>query len=446
MNVMVSRPASIANQIADQDTRLLPTIKPVVVRLTTVDDPTPEQSVILNELGDDRAEPGMLFLLDDTSQKIIWPAFLFLHANYASAGRVSEHNEHPSFATNRKDAYNLREWLIFVTAMTRDWRKADHELMVAYAGYQISRVSQHSGRMRGPDTVSVKLGTVKTFYTYTNAIGLTNVSWDAKSIAARYRGNRRRRAAEDEKIRPFGKDDVPRLKQALGALPSELPGGSLRSTRDRLLLETGLLTGMRGEEICFLRTAMFKGLKPDPARPNATQPVKIRVTKGRVHRTVGIPNRLIYEIKKYISGERARSVDRLGAKDHGFVFVNLDDASRPGGPLTTNTIQRDFAALMRRLNMATRTERTKLGVKSIVMEPNHSFHDTRHTFAVRYYVGLKKQLAKDPGALNYAEPWEIVQIALGHADWETTRTHYLRHVGEYEAAIGEQVHEWMEEP
>ncbi len=424
-------------------------MRPMVTRLVALANPTPEQAAVLNELGEDGAEVGLLYLVDDTNQSIIWEAFLFLRANYGSAGLITEHNINPSFHTNRKDAYNLREWFIFLAGMRRDWRKADHPLMVAYAGYQISRVSQHSGKLRDPNTVSGKLGTVKAFYTYTNALKLTSVTWDAKSIGARYRTNRRRRPGEDENIRPFGTDDVARMRVALGPNPSELPKDSLRSTRDRLLLETGLSTGMRGEEICFLRASSIKRLRPDPNRPNATQPIRIQVTKGRVHRTVGVPNRLIVELKEYIKGERERSVKRLtdkGLNDHDYLFVNLDDATRPGDQLKPHTIHRDFAALMIRLNMFTSTERTKNGSQVTIKVSQHSFHDTRHTFAVRYYVGLKKQLAIDPAALNDAEPWEIVQIALGHADWETTRKHYLRHVGEYEAEIGERVHEWMEEP
>lgn len=424
-------------------------MRPMVTRLTAIENPTAEQAFVLEELGEDRAEPGMYFIIDDATQSIIYPAFLYLRANYGSAGRVTADNPVPSFSTNKKDAYNLREWLAFLTAIKRDWRKADHETLLAYAGYQISRVSQHSGKMRDPNTVGIKLGTVKAFYTYTNAIRLTNVSWDAKAVAARYQTNRRRRATEDENIRPFGKDDVPAIRASLGNLPSELSKDSRRSTRDRLLFETGVRTGMRGEEICFLRASAFKRLIPDPERPNATQPMRVQVTKGRIHRTVAVPNRLIGELKAYIDGERARSVKKLrdrGLADHGYLFVNFDDASRPGSKLTTNTLQRDFNALMIKLDMFEEEARTKKGVPVKVKVPNHSFHDTRHTFAVRYYVGLKVQLARNPAALNYAEPWELVQIALGHADWATTRKHYLRHVGEYEAAIGERVNEWLEEP
>jgi integrase len=205
---------------------------------------------------------------------------------------------------------------------------------------------------------------------------------------------------------------------------------------------------MRGEEICYLRASAVRRLVPDLDRPNATQMVRIQVTKGRVHRPVGIPNRLIVELQAYIRGERARSVKALtdqGAKDHDYLFVNFDDASRPGGQLKTNTIHRDFTALMRRLKMTSPVERTRKGVAVTIDEPNHSFHDTRHTFAVRYFVGLKRQLVANPAALNFAEPWELVQIALGHADWETTRKHYLSHVGIYEAAIGERVHEYLGE-
>lgn len=296
-------------------------MRPMVSRFAPIENPTAEQALILEEIGENGAESGMLFLVDDTTQSLIWPAFLFLRANYGSAGLITDEHPVPSFSTNRKDAYNLREWLIFINALKRDWRKADHELLIAYASYQISRISEHSGKKRDPNTVSMKLGTVKTFYTYTNAIKLTSVTWDAKSIAARYRGNRRRRRSEDERIRPFGIDETPRIRKALGPLPSELEPGSLRSTRDRLLLETGLRTGMRGEEICFLRADAFTRLQPDPQRPNATQPVRIRVTKGRVHRTVGVPNSLIAELKRYIGGERARSVAKLTAKgkpDHGY--------------------------------------------------------------------------------------------------------------------------------
>ncbi|MGY2733580.1 tyrosine-type recombinase/integrase [Sphingomonas sp. UYP23] len=423
-------------------------MRPMVTRLAAIANPTAEQAIILGELGEDRAEPGMYYIIDDATQAIIWHAFLFLRANYGSTGRVTADNPMPSFATNKKDAYNLREWLAFIDAIKCDWRKAGHDTLFAYAGYQISRVSQLSGKMRDPNTVGIKLGTVKAFYTYTNAIRLTTVTWDAKAIAARFRTNRRRRAKEDEKIRPFGKDDVPLIREQLGKLPSELPKDSLRSTRDRLLFETGVRTGMRGEEICYLRASAFKRLTPDPERPNATQPMRIQITKGRVHRTVAIPNRLIGELKAYIVGERARSVKKLldrGVADHGYLFVNLEDASRPGSQLTTNTIQRDFTALMIRLKMFEEAVRTKKGAAVKVKVPNHSFHDTRHTFAVRYYVGLKRVVAKNPAALNYAEPWELVQIALGHADWETTRKHYLRHVDDYEAAIGERVNEWMEE-
>ncbi len=423
-------------------------MRPMVVKLASIENPNKEQSAILAELGEDKAEPGMFYIIDAAKQAIIWPAFLFLRANYGSAGRVTEHNAVPSFATNKKDAYNLREWLGFLTALKRDWQKADHDLLLAYTNYQIGRVSQHSGKTRDPETVSSKLGTVKAFYTYTNAVRLTAVTWDAKSLAARYRNSRRRRAAEDEKIRPFGTDEVPKLIAALGPLPTELAPESLRSTRDRLLLEVGLLTGMRGEEICYLRAAAISKLVPDLTRPNATQPVRIQITKGRVHRPVGFPNRLLVELQKYIDGERARSVKKLrarGGKDHGHLFVNFDDASRPGGQLKTNTIHRVFARLMKRLNMTESVQRMKKGTPVIVKQTTHSFHDTRHTFAVRYYVGLRKQLDRNPAALNYAEPWELVQIALGHADWETTRKHYLRHVGEYEAEIAERVHEYLGE-
>jgi hypothetical protein len=194
-------------------------MKPMVARLATIENPTDEQAEILAALGDHVAEPGMYYLIDDATQKIIFPAFLFLRALYGSAGLVTDDNPVPSFATNKKDAYNLREWLAFLVAVKRDWQKADHEHLLAYTNYQVGRLSQHSGKKRKPNTVGIKLGTVKAFYTYTNAIPLTSVLWDSKALAARYRGNRRRRNSEDENIRPFGTDEVPKMKAGCCSRP-----------------------------------------------------------------------------------------------------------------------------------------------------------------------------------------------------------------------------------
>jgi integrase len=430
-------------------TRLVPVGKPSVEEREFLKNAAaPTEPELLKALGEDAAHPGMYFVLDDETQAIVEPAWLYLLAHFRFAGLRTESNPEPSFADSRQTAYRLCEWLNFMSALRRDWKKANHETLMAYATYQMSRISPHSGKRRDPDTIGSKLGTVYSFYAYTNGVGLTQVRWDPSAIAARFRGNRRRHAPEDEQVRPFGHDEVPRIRAALGPLPSELHGTSERSTRDRLLFETAVLTGMRGEELCYLKASAIRKLKPDPDRPNATQPLRIQVTKGRVHRTVALPNRIASELKLYIEGERSRSVARSSEhqrKDHGYLFVNFDDASKPGGQLKTNTIHRRFAATMRNVGLATEKVRMVDGVKTKRMIPDHSFHDTRHTFAVRYFVGLKKQLINNPAALNFAEPWEVVQFALGHADWHTTRKYYLNHVGAYEAAISDRVHGWLGE-
>jgi integrase len=411
--------------------------------------PDPEAvdaTATLAALGDDAAAPGLYYLIDDDTQAIIEPAWLYFHAHFARTGIATADNPEPSFARNRKQAYHLAEWFDFIDKLSRrDWRKVDHDTILSYATFQVSRVSRTSGKMRDESTIGAKIGSIYSFYAYTNNIGLTQVVWDSTSIKARFKKIGKGDPG-DRQIRPFDIDDVARIRTKLGSKPTEKAPGDFSPTRDRLMFEIGVMTGMRGEEICFLRTKQFKHLIPDPHRPRATQPVRIKITKGRRHRTVNFPNALITEIKHYIGGERKLALaSRLKEKDkdHGFLLVNLGTSSRPGAPLKTNTIHRNFTALMRSLNMATDEERIIGKERRIVAVPGHSFHDTRHSFAVRYYVGLKREVALNPAALQYAEPWELVQHALGHADWHTTQAHYLSHVPGFEAQISDRQAAWL---
>jgi integrase len=417
-----------------------------VAQLGQLDKPTMQERELLSALGDDAEQPGIYYILNDQTQEIFEPAWLYLKAKYGKTG-LAEASPDDSRISNRIAAYSLAAWLNFVAAMKKRWSNADHNLMLAYARFQVSRTSAHTGTKRDPNTIGAKFSVIHGFYRYMNATGLTNVSWDAPTIRAQFRTRRPRRAREDEKIRPISPENVARMRSGLGKLPSELFESSELPCRDRLLFETGLLTGMRGEEICFLPLKAILSLKPDTARPDALYPVRITVTKNRKPRSVMLPGHLVQELQAYAAKERKQAIGkrRSSAEDHGYLFVNSPDSSKPGEPLKTNTIHRRFSRLMKDLNLCERVLVTKSGEQREVLRNLHTFHDTRHTFAVTSYIAYKSEQLYDPRAFGISEPWELVQIALGHEDFETTKKYYLRHVGEYVALIGLRVSEFFGE-
>jgi integrase/recombinase XerC len=71
------------------------------------------------------------------------------------------------------------------------------------------------------------------------------------------------------------------------------------------------------------------------------------------------------------------------------------------------------------------------------MRTLHSFHDTRHSYAVNLYIAQRD--AGDP------KPWETVQKMLGHRDWVTTERYYLRAVGVLEPQIGVRLNRYWEQ-
>jgi integrase len=428
-----------------------------VARLVTLQKPDDErlarqQEELMDALGESADDPGLLYIVNDQTQEIFEPAWLYLKAKFGTHLIVQEPKDpeaadqmaaEPSRWTNRAIAYSLAAWLNFLRGMQTKWSKVSHTTMVAYAVFQSQQPSRHTGRARKPDTVGAKFSAIYGFYNYTNAIGLTDVRWDKAVVAATFKRRSSKPAREDERIHPISPSDLSNMRKELGPLPSELSEEDERSTRDRLLLETGLLTGMREDEICHLRLKAIRSLRPDPARPDALQPVRIIITKGRKPRTVMLPNILVQELQLYAARERKRSLEPWlrRHKDHGYLFVNHPDATRPGGQLKTNSIQRRFTALMRALHLGDYAPAIREGAEVEVWVNRHTFHDTRHTFAVTKYIALKQQEAIAPGSLNHTNPWEIVQWLLGHEDWETTRKCYLNHVGDYAALIGVRVEE-----
>lgn len=411
-------------------------MRPKVFKVQTLHNPSDEERELMQALGPFAITTGVHLLVDGDTEKIIEHALLYLNAKHGRDGIAKEHGDKPSLHSSKASAYELAEWLGFLAKLGRKWDEADHESISLYAQTRASRVSYHTGRNREGHTIAHKLSAVYGFYAWYNSMKVTDVRWDPTIVRASYRSAQGGRDACDREIRPFAPKDLKRLLEMLGPLPSELLGTSTRPTRDRLVFETGLLTGMRGEEIAHLTVDMIKRLTPDQSEPDATQPLQITITKRRRKRHVALPNNLIIELRRYIRTERKRAVEQMGGADHGILFVNLPGTTNAGGPMTTSTIHRRTHALMVRAGLAEQRSKTIKGVSVRYMHTLHSFHDTRHTYAVNLYILQKR--AGD------TQPWKTVQVMLGHKDWATTEEYYLQSVGVFEPTIGFRLNRYWE--
>ena len=411
-------------------------MRPRVAQLRALANPDNAERELLDALGPFAAAPGMYFLVDLDTETIIEPALLWLTAKHGRDGTVRE-DEVASLRSSRASAYELAEWFSFLARVRRPWARADHDLIYLYAHLKASRLSRHTGRARQPSTIGHKLSVVYGFYSWFNSMHVTDVRWDLTTVRAAYARGAGGNEATDIDIHPFAPAELKVLLGLLGPLPSELPKGGLRPTRDRLVFETGLLTGMRGEEITFVPISAIKKLKPNRAKPDETQPLLITVTKRRIKRWVALPNSLIHELQLYIGGERVRAMEGSDLPDHGRLFVNMPGTSRSGRPMTTGTIHRRTHALMIRAGFAEVAHRTVDDASIRYMRTVHSFHDTRHTYAVNLYIGQKR--AGD------TEPWKTVQVMLGHGDWTTTERYYLRAVGVFEPRVGVTLNRYWED-
>lgn len=407
-------------------------MRPAVVRLGEMMDPNEDERKVLDALGPHAALPGFYYVIDAETQEIHQEVFFHLYSRHGRDGVAIDGDDVPSHASNRAAAYELVEWLRFLAHIRRRWNVVNNELFALYAHLLATNQSYHTGRPREASSISHKLTSVYNLYAWTNAAGLTNVKWDTASIRSQYaRAGKEKREACDDQIRPFAPSELRRLLKALGPLPSERATSSTRPCRNRLVFETGLMTGMRGEEISYLKASAILALRPDVDLPDGTQPLKITITKGRTSRYVALPNRLIVELQTYIRTERAAAVQGIkdrSLRDHGWLFVNHADHRRAGARMTEQSIHKFTRALMLDVGLCERAVRTRSGEKVEYLRTLHSFHDTRHSYAVNLYIAQKR--AGDP------KPWETVQKMLGHSNWLTTEKYYTRSVGVFEPAIG----------
>ena len=409
-----------------------------------------------------RTPAGFVMLFDDDLHPIE-PANLFLldHCHVpARRGRWQ--------GTQKAYADDLAQWWTYLRLHGLAWDSVTSDDLRAYARALVEGVSS-IGKRFSSSTISRRIGTVETLYRWAYRQGYVAECPVAEAGAKRlvdvdraflpHTGGirvaeasplRPRPGAVDEHVNPIAMGDLRAILDGLGASPYDIDENDARATRDRLIAETSLYTGMRVDEVVGLTVYQILGLAQgqdlsDPWRP---LPLRITVTKGGAPRTVVVPAILLQALVAYVDGERASVVEtaRLrGRVASNALFLNGERATDRdvGGKVSPATAMRAFHAAVLSLGLTRDVTVYRIdpstGSPAIddrgeeILEPRtvakHSFHDLRHTFACQFYWAEIQ--AGNPA------PWKKLQARLGHRRLSTTQDIYLRHVETREPEISD---------
>lgn len=353
---------------------------------------------------------------------------------------------------NTQNAYadDLYQYKVYLNALELDECDVTREDLTNFGSCFVQGVSVRTRRKFKIATAYRRFGTATRYHKYRIFKGLPSAVTLAELSS---RGGFRdgalvadpespfaelpRDADPADKIHPFLDES---WRCVLDHLGPEAFAGGVTGRRDRLASETSLITGMRIDEICSLKTLQIENLARhvDPAQPGKLIPLWITKTKGLKPGYVFLPSLLVQHLLDYISGERRAAIDRACAVRRHYeptelLFVNdvRSSYSTAGNPLKPDTLSRAFTAACIRAGFCHEVECYILDpLGTPVLSPSgknmiekvvcsdHTFHDLRHTFAMLTYL--------DSARAGRQEPWKFVSARLRHSSILTTLQFYLR--------------------
>ena len=378
------------------------------------------------------------FVFDEAAQEVVEPILIYLADKFTVPkafvdGRWIKDNSAGAAAADLKD------WWAKIQAGDVPWDCADDSLVADWLVDMRTTVSGKTNDFLSDKTVVRRASSVAEFYRWAldrklvervpnpdSARRLADVRLTDPTVA-RNRKNATR-GKYDIDAHPIPPKKAAQIADKLGPLPSM---NSDAPSRTRLAFELGYETGMRIDEILHLPFALFEDFDFLEQRPFVMTSIDIEHTKGLVPREVNIPAWLMHELSLYVAGERAAAIKRArktwltdGQLEPWQLLVNHSgSAQHPGKATQAATIQAEFHDACMALNITKRRVLAKgTPEMKVVRIPRHTFHDTRHSFAVLFFRALEARGRK--------RPWLRVQKALGHAHISTTTGIYLNVVDE----------------
>ncbi|HTU61425.1 MAG TPA: tyrosine-type recombinase/integrase [Polyangiales bacterium] len=190
------------------------------------------------------------------------------------------------------------------------------------------------------------------------------------------------------------------------------------STRDRIMIEWALYTGMRRIEVAALQIPQLATTNSVDSMPA----IRLVVTKGMRPRTIYPPRALIERTRAYVREERSVVIKRASRRPEYRAPDNVF-LKRDGSAVSARNLGAMFAYAARRAQVTA------------------TYHSLRHTFACTMLRALQTQA----GGCSDMNPLLTLQTMLGHSSIATTSI-YLRVLGHdlagVERSIG-QLYETM---
>lgn len=411
---------------------------------------TRRRNVPVRETEQFRTAPHLFpFIVDDHDGAIHEPSTLFLLHHFRNKARKL--NGRWKAATAEARAYDLKDWFQLVHSSGLDWRQADDDVMNFYVTSMMLVPSVRTGKIVGTSTIGRRLDSIYKFYDWAKG-RFTNAEFDRPSIRATYAHSEIEGEqgddeddAEDEglgPIRPLMPKEYRKLLEHLGPLPSEIEESDLTSCRCRLTVDLAVHTGLRVDEVAQLTRKKIMALRPDPDRPAGACALQVTLTKRLVPRTVRVPNWLVEELHLYDQRERARCIILARTRwltneadiPRRFFVNTLASGGDVGKRVLKRSLQDDFRAAVIAADLPTDADAPGEEPRRL-----HTFHDTRHTFAVWLYAALTRTVDGKPAWWGSDPPWRTVQKQLGHKNEETTTNRYLKFTEGMAADVGDAV-------
>ena len=392
-------------------------------------------------------EPAFFFT---PSMRLFAEPTTFLRERYTESGR------RPSPNTWANITHALTGWFNFLSEFgVKDWRHASYDDLVAYRDAYSQAISPKTGSAYAKGTIAGRMSAILSFYKFASdrkwyhgdmiaPICKTTESVEGITRQSAYQPLSHtlnigflgaasdlipKRRSRRNVVRPFFDVELKVFLVELGPRATEQGiNGDLRPCRDRLLGDIGVFVGLRNDEIHQLTKYHFLALHPNIDAPLAEQPLTV-IGKGRIVRTVAIPNWLVLDALAYIDGERAQAIragGRTGRKEPPDMFLAGRESNAPGRPLTHRRFQQIIEEACIRAGLTSTHLRLDpdTGETIAVKKSKHCVHDLRHTYAVLTYWSEK--LNGNP------KPWKKIQAQLGHKHLDTTMNVYLSHVDIFE--------------
>ncbi|AZO71530.1 site-specific integrase [Mesorhizobium sp. M1D.F.Ca.ET.043.01.1.1] len=342
------------------------------------------------------SRPGVPMLLDN-EMRLVEPACAWLLHIALVRGRTR------SRQTWRTYGETLYDWWQTLEANEWVWDAIGVAEIAAYRDRMLFRPSDHTRRAYARGTINGRIRTLALFYRWCVGAGLAHhLPFTADELALSRSRPQGFLAHVDA---TGGRQTVNELTvRQTSTLPRPLSPATMRQvmsgldSRNRLIVEWAVTTGMRRMEVAGLRLRVLPRESSD-----ALTAIKIETTKGGKARTVYPPQPLVDRTLAYVREERAAIIRRAKSRNPNYAEPNTVFLTEAGRAVSARRVGAMFAAAA-----------TAAGVTA-------SFHALRHTFATSMLRFLQRRTQQEP-ELN---PLLTLQVLLGHADLTTTAI-YLR--------------------